>query len=60
MAAEVERRREVELVRIEAALERIKQGEYGYCVNCGEPIAGKRLEIDPATPACVSCAARSA
>ena len=59
MAAEVERRREVELHRIEGALERIEQGEYGYCVSCGEPIAPKRLELDPATPLCVSCAERS-
>jgi DnaK suppressor protein len=59
MAAEVERRRELELARIESALERIEQGEYGYCVSCGEPIAPKRLELDPATPVCVSCAQRS-
>jgi DnaK suppressor protein len=59
MAAEVERRREVELARIVTALERIKQGEYGDCVSCGEPIAPKRLELDPATPLCLSCAERS-
>jgi DnaK suppressor protein len=59
MAAEVERRRELEVARIESALERIEQGEYGYCVSCGEPIAPKRLELDPATPVCLSCAERS-
>ena len=59
MAAEVERRREVELGRIASALERIEQGEYGYCVSCGEPIAQRRLELDPATPLCLSCAERS-
>lgn len=59
MAAEVERRREVELDRIERALQRIEQSEYGDCVVCGQPIAPKRLELDPATPFCVSCAARS-
>lgn len=59
MAAEVERRREAELARIDAALERIGQGEYGCCVACGEPIAPKRLELDPATPVCVSCAERA-
>jgi DnaK suppressor protein len=59
MAAEVERRRGAELARIERALERIEEGEYGYCVACGEPIAGRRLELDPATPLCISCAARS-
>ena len=59
MAAEVERRRELEIARIESARERIEQGEYGYCVSCGEPIAPKRLELDPATPVCLSCAERS-
>jgi DnaK suppressor protein len=59
MAAEVERRREVELARIASALERLEQGDYGYCVNCGEPVAQRRLELDPATPLCLSCAERS-
>ena len=59
MAVEVERRRELELARIETALERIEQGEFGYCVSCGEPIAQRRLELDPANPLCVSCAERS-
>ena len=59
MAAEVERRREVELARIDTALERIKQGEYGCCITCGEAIAPKRLELDPATPVCVNCAERA-
>ena len=59
MAAEIERRREAELARIAGALERLEQGEYGSCVTCGEPIAPKRLELDPATPLCVNCAGRS-
>jgi DnaK suppressor protein len=59
MAAEIERRREAELARIASALERLEQGDYGYCVTCGEPIAPKRLELDPATPLCVNCAGRS-
>ena len=59
MAIEVERRREVELARIDSALKRLDEGEYGYCVSCGEPIALKRLELDPATPVCVECAERS-
>jgi DnaK suppressor protein len=59
MAAAVERRREAELARIGAALERIEQGEYGECMSCGEAIALKRLELDPATPLCIRCAARS-
>ena len=56
MALETERRRLVELKRIEAALRRLDEGEYGWCVSCGEPIASKRLELDPTTPTCIDCA----
>lgn len=56
MAKETERRRKVELKRIEAALGRIKEGEFGACVSCGEDIAAKRLELDPAVPTCIDCA----
>jgi len=56
MALEQERRRELELQRIEAALQRIKEGEYGYCTLCGEDIELKRLDFDPAAPLCLACA----
>ncbi len=56
MALETERRRANELRRIDAALRRVADGEYGYCLTCGETIGDKRLELDPATPTCVDCA----
>ena len=56
MAKEVDRRREVELQRITAALERLDEGEFGYCVACGEDIPLKRLELDPTAPTCINCA----
>lgn len=56
MAMETERRRDVELRRIDAALARVESGEYGYCLTCGEAIGAKRLEFDPATPVCIDCA----
>lgn len=56
MALETERRRANELRRIDAALRRVVDGEYGYCLTCGETIGEKRLELDPATPTCVDCA----
>lgn len=56
MAQEVARRRDVEIRRIEAALQRIEEGEYGICVACGEEVAPKRLDFDPATPNCIDCA----
>ena len=56
MSLEAERRRKVELQRIEASLKRIEEGDYGYCVACGEQIALRRLELDPTLPTCVNCA----
>jgi DnaK suppressor protein len=56
MSLETERRRQAELRRIEAALARIAEGDYGYCVSCGEEIAARRLELDPAVPICIDCA----
>lgn len=56
MQQETERRREIEIKRIDAALRRLDEAEYGYCVSCGEKIQAKRLEMDPATPVCVDCA----
>ena len=56
MSIETERRRQVELKRIGGALDRIADGEFGMCVNCGEPIAAKRLELDPTVPNCIACA----
>ncbi len=56
MAQEIARRRAIELGRIDAALQRLDTGEYGECLACGEDIAPKRLELDPATPVCIGCA----
>lgn len=56
MGLEIDRRRHQELQRIEAALHRIADGSFGYCVTCGEPIALKRIENDPTTPVCINCA----
>ncbi len=49
-------RRTLSLKRIDAALNRLNEGEYGYCVACGDAIAIKRLDLDPATPHCAGCA----
>jgi DnaK suppressor protein len=59
MSVETDRRRQIELRRIEAALGRIEDGDYGFCVGCGEAIALKRLEFDPTTPVCIGCAEQS-
>ena len=59
MARASSRRRHAERGRIAAALKRIDDGGYGYCLSCGEMIPLPRLEIDPATAQCVDCAANS-
>ena len=56
MAAAQSRRRAEELRRIRAALARVEEGEFGHCQGCGDEIARGRLELDPATPFCVTCA----
>lgn len=56
MAQEQDRRRESELARVDAALHRVETGDYGHCISCDEPIAKKRLRLDPAVPTCVDCA----
>lgn len=56
MAEEVKRRRDLELARIEAALGRIVDDEFGYCLNCGEDIAKKRIDLDPSISLCSKCA----
>ncbi len=56
MAQATERQRANELLRIEAALKRLDDGEYGLCAICGEEIAAKRLEIDPSAALCIDCA----
>ncbi len=56
MAKAQDARRAGELRRIERALQRLDAGEYGFCGDCGEPIGGKRLEIDPLAELCIGCA----
>lgn len=53
MAQETHRRRLLDLKRIEAALQRLDDDEYGYCVVCGALIEPGRLEVDPAAATCV-------
>jgi len=56
MSQEQGRRREIGLQKVAAALRRLDEGEFGYCVTCGQPIAEKRLEMDPAVALCIDCA----
>lgn len=56
MAKASVQRRERTLLLIEAALNRIDKGEFGYCLNCEEQIPVKRLQFDPTALRCVDCA----
>lgn len=47
-----------EIRMIKAALQRMDEGEYGYCVECGDKISEERLDILPYTPFCAKCAAK--
>lgn len=58
MQFETERRRQQTLSRIEAALKRIDEDEFGYCIACGEEIDIRRLENDPTLATCVKCASK--
>ena len=49
--------RRIERLRlIEAALRRLEEGDYGYCLNCGESISDGRLKLDPTFSLCIDCA----
>ncbi len=43
------------LTKIDAALLKIEEGEFGACVSCGEEIGVKRLEARPVAELCIDC-----
>jgi DnaK suppressor protein len=50
------RDRERKLVtKIDEALKRIDDGNYGLCEECGEPIGVERLKARPVTTLCIDC-----
>ena len=46
---------QVELVRVDAALERMDRGVYGRCVKCGTDIIAERLAALPQADMCRAC-----
>jgi RNA polymerase-binding transcription factor len=56
MSVEAKRRREIESIRISAALKRVEAGTYGECLQCSGMIPVARLEYNPSAPLCVQCA----
>ena len=50
------RDRELHLIKkIQAALQRIDEGTYGVCEDCGEDISISRLKARPVTRLCIKC-----
>jgi RNA polymerase-binding transcription factor DksA len=47
---------EEEVAQIKFALERVKNGVFGICAKCGNPIPDDRLAAVPYATHCVSCA----
>ena len=43
---------------VERALQRIEEGGYGICINCGKEIAPARMEARPESVYCVDCKAK--
>ena len=55
LAIALEERESAELVAIDAALQRIADGSYGLCIDCGDTIANARLHATPTALRCVGC-----
>jgi DnaK suppressor protein len=48
----------VRLQEVDESLDRIENGTYGICEECGGPISLKRLEVRPVAKYCVPCLTR--
>ena len=44
-----------QLEQVEAALQRLDEGTYGKCTNCGKEIDAARLEALPYAVLCINC-----
>jgi DnaK suppressor protein len=48
--------RHIQAIRdIESTFQRIKNGEYGVCIDCGDVIAFNRLQAYPTAKRCIVC-----
>ena len=58
MELALSRRQQDQLAGLKQALKRLEDGEFGDCLECGEEIDPRRLEIDPVATLCISCATK--
>ena len=56
MALEAQRRRKILIRKIDAAWQRLENGDFGICTYCDATIETDRLEFDPTTVFCSICA----
>ena len=47
---------ETKLLKLRHVLKKLDDPEFGYCIECGDDIPGKRLMLMPESPRCVHCA----
>lgn len=55
MVLNARKQTEINLQLVDAALERLSKGEYGYCLQCDEEIDQKRLLAKPEAAFCTKC-----
>ena len=58
ISSESRRRRQELRQRIQPALQRLADDEFGYCIDCGELISEARIKFDPTCTLCIACASK--
>jgi len=56
MALALKQRQQNQLLRVERSLQAIREGTFGNCRKCGQPIGEDRLEAQPDAVLCAQCA----
>ncbi len=59
IALRINRLDNLQLKLVDDALARMDGKNYGVCMDCGEPISGRRLEAIPWANRCISCQERA-
>ena len=55
MVSAAHQRDEKRLIAVRKALKRIESDDFGWCLECGEDINVKRLDVAPETELCLEC-----
>ncbi len=55
MAKESQYRLRDRLIAVKAAIERLEDDDYGFCIVCDDPIGYARLKVAPESVACIRC-----